>query len=87
MKQRYFMAGKGQNHLVLVMANSCCSLSNILDAFNRFINLSFELAFGESINITFQKEMIPWITAASYLWYGSAFPCFNYRWLYTFSCY
>ncbi len=72
MKQRYFMAGKGRKkpfsaRLWLTVVALCQVFLTPLIAFT--LTYLFEFSFfGESINITFQKEMIPWITAASLIY-------------------
>ena len=72
MKQRYYMAGKVRKkplsaRLWLTIVALCQVFLTPLIAFT--LTYLFEFSFfGESINITFQKEMIPWITAASLIY-------------------
>ena len=55
------MAGKGRKPLSARLWLTIGTLPGIFNAINRFhTDLSFEFSFfGETINISFQKEMIP----------------------------
>ena len=72
MKQRCYMAGKVRKkpfsaRLWLTIVALCQVFLTPLIAFT--LTYLFEFSFfGETINITFQKEMIPWITAASLIY-------------------